>query len=120
MSAPAESLRCQRCGDRFGELAHLALHRGRVHEGELTDAEREQYEQALGDEEAWLRRFRSHLAGGLGAATIVFTYVALVLTSYILRANPAFVILPSPGIAIFAAVTYWFVYKHRKSVEERS
>lgn len=111
--------RCERCGERFAGVGLLALHRGRVHGDELTDRELAAYEQARADEEAWLAGFRAHLVGALSGGTVIFAYLAVVLSSYVLRANPALVVLPAPGIVGFAAVTYWLAYRHRREFEAR-
>lgn len=110
---------CRRCEARFARPDLLALHRGRVHGGDLTEAERAAFEAARDEEEAWLARFRAHLVGALTAAAVLFVYLGVVLSSYVLRANPALVALPAPGIVGFAAVTYWLAYRHRRSFEAR-
>lgn len=117
MGAP--SVRCDRCGERFADPAHLALHRGRQHHGLLTSGERAAFEQALADEEAWLVAFRSHLAGGLAASTVLLVYVAVVVPAYLAGGNPVMLVMPFPGVFIFSVVTYWWVYTHRKQVEQR-
>lgn len=110
---------CSRCGATFHERDLLALHLGRVHRDEIDPDEQARFDDARARETAWLSRFRSHVAGALGAASVLFLYVGIILSSYVLRANPAFVALPAPGIVIFAVVTYWLVYKHRRDVETR-
>jgi hypothetical protein len=110
---------CDRCRRRFPDPAVLALHRGRAHPGTLTDAERAAFEEARREETAWMRRFRAHLAGGLASLAPLATYAAAALPAALLGANPALLVLPFPGIAIFAAVTYGWVYRHRLEVEER-
>lgn len=111
---------CGRCGARFGHPDHLALHRARDHDIALSSKEQAAFEQAKSREEAWMVGFRSHVAGALAASVVVLTYIALVLSSYILRANPVFVALPAPGIVLFAGLTYWLVFHHRRKVEQRS
>lgn len=111
--------RCERCGERFAGVGLLALHRGRVHGEELTDAELAAFEEARADEEAWLAGFRAHLVGALSGGSVIFVYLAVVLSSYVLRANPALVVLPAPGIVGFAVVTYWLAYRHRREFEAR-
>lgn len=110
---------CPTCGARFARRPLVALHRGRVHPGTLDEDARAAFEAALEEEEAWLSRFRSHLAGALAALSVLLFYVGVVLSSYVLRANPAFIALPAPGILGFAIVTYWLVYRHRLDVETR-
>lgn len=110
---------CDRCSERFAAVDLLALHRGRVHGDELTDPELAAYEQARADEEAWLSAFRAHLVGALSGGSVIFVYLGVVLSSYVLRANPALVVLPAPGIVGFAAVTYWLAYRHRREFEAR-
>lgn len=118
MSA-APSVRCDRCGERFADPARLALHRGRQHAGTLTSGEEAAFEEAVADEQAWLMTFRSHVAGALAASTIVLLYVAVALPAYLARGNPVMLLMPVPGLLIFSVVTYWWVYTHRKQVEER-
>lgn len=118
--SPAATLStCSRCDATFHEPDLLALHLGRVHQDEIDREERARFDEARARETAWLSRFRSHVAGALGAAAVLLFYVGIILSSYVLRANPAFVALPAPGIVIFAVVTYWLVYKHRRDVETR-
>lgn len=119
MTRASAGVRCQRCGERFPDPGVLALHRGRAHAGALTDAERAAFEEALGEEAAWMRRFRAHVAGALAALLPVAAYMLAALPPLLLGSNPALLVLPVPGIAIFAVVTYWWVYKHRLDVEER-
>lgn len=56
---------CGYCGRPFAREAWLALHRGLDHEGEITAAEREAFEDAYEDEEADLRMFRLQALGVL-------------------------------------------------------
>lgn len=110
---------CDRCGERFADASVLALHRGRAHAGRLSRGEEALFEAALMEEEAWLVAFRSHALGALAALVIVLSYVAVVLPAYMLRGGSAMLFMPVPGIVIFAVVTYWWVYTHRKQVETR-
>lgn len=110
---------CDRCGERFASASHLALHRGRAHGGLLSSGERAAFDAARAEEEAWLASFRSHLAGALAALVVVGGYVAVVLPAYMMRGNPVMLVMPVPGIVVFAGVTYWWVYTHRREVEKR-
>lgn len=110
---------CARCGTRCADPTVLALHRGRAHAGQLDEAERAAFEAALEDEAAWMRAFRGHVAGALGAALVVLAYLGAVLPAVRRGGNPALMALPLPGILIFAAVTYWQVSNHRQRVEAR-
>lgn len=110
-------VRCSRCGEGFREPRDLALHRGRVHGGDLAEGERASFEVALEEERAWLASFRRHVRSGLATLPVFLVYVIVALSGYAYQASATFILLPLPGILGFAALTYFMAYRHQGSLE---
>jgi hypothetical protein len=60
-----EAAACPYCGAPFADEELLALHCGHEHREDLTDAEREAFDDAYEAEQAEIRRFRLKALGGL-------------------------------------------------------
>lgn len=116
----AGPVRCSRCGETFREPRDLSLHRGRVHAGELDEAEQASFELAIEEEKRWLAAFRRHVRAALAGGAVLFTYTVVLLLAYAYRSDPAFMLLPLPGILGFAAVTYYMVYRHQATWTDSS
>lgn len=106
-------LRCERCDERFREARDLSLHRGRVHAGELDEAERASFEMAEREEADWLAGFRRHAMASLAAVAVLLAYTVVLVAGYIHRAHPAFMIMPLPGILGFAGLAYYMAHRHQ-------
>lgn len=113
-------VRCSRCGETFREPRDLSLHRGRVHTEELDGAEQASFELAVEEESRWLASFRRHVRAALAGGAVVLTYGVVLLLAYAYRSDPAFMLLPLPGILGFAAVTYYTVYRHQATWTDSS
>lgn len=97
---------CSRCGEAFVEPAHWALHVARRHAGPLTSREREAFERALAEEEAWLRVFRQRVRGGLAALVPAVITFAIVLLVYVSGSPIAMALLMIPPAIGFSALAY--------------
>lgn len=109
-----EPLTCRHCGDPFLRPAYLDLHVGRAHPATLSGDEREAYEKALAEEDAWLAEFQRHVKGGLVALPIVVTYLLIILTLEISGLGFAWGLLLLPGVAAFAVMAYVLTYTGSK------
>lgn len=100
---------CARCGRRFLRADHLALHRGHDHGPELTEAERDAFEQARRREEEVFEVLRNRVRGALVASPIVLTYVAFVALAAWQNVL-WWAVLPAPGILAFTMIAYHLAY----------
>ncbi|MFB6304350.1 MAG: C2H2-type zinc finger protein [Haloferacaceae archaeon] len=71
---------CEHCGRPFASERYRALHRGRVHPSALSEAEREDYEAALAEERADIRRFRIVALGVLVLVYFGFLFAYALVT----------------------------------------
>lgn len=73
-------VRCERCGRPLPEADLLALHRGLDHYGDLTETEREAFEEAYAAETETLRLFRLKAIGALVLLYFGFLVLYAVVT----------------------------------------
>lgn len=101
-----EARACSRCGEAFVAQAHWALHVARRHAGPLTPDERDAFERALAEEEAWLQVFRQRVRGALAALVPVVITLGIVLLVYVSGSPLAMALLMIPPAIGFSVLAY--------------
>lgn len=104
---------CPLCDETFARAGYLLLHKGRRHPESLGQDELARYEATEQAERGVMHELALHTKSALFALPLFLVWAATLVLLIEMDANIAWIVLSTPGYALFAGLVYVMAYGYQ-------
>lgn len=115
---PRERSPCPHCEEAFARPGYRVLHLGRRHDARLSEEQKAHFEAVEQAERAVMREIALHTKSALFALPLFIVWALTLVLLIELQTNIAWMLMATPGYALFAALIYVMAYGYQSGGRE--